>query len=84
MRRSVTGLVLPSFRKPPVVEVAMSFGFLPIRRIAKAIARYAAQPNPDQVRRCRRMNSIEEHERQRLDGMIAALYRRFSRPRASV
>jgi hypothetical protein len=46
-------------------------------------ARYKSRRSVDDIRRCRRMIPVEEHERDRLEWMIAALHRDF-RPRVSV
>ena len=53
------------------------------RRIAKyqaATARYESRGGVDDARRCRRMIRKEEHDRDRLEGMIAALHLRFRPP----
>jgi hypothetical protein len=53
------------------------------RRIAtcqRAMARYESRGNVDDVRRCRRMMRVEQDEQDRLEGMIAAMHRRFPPP----
>ena len=51
-----------------------------IAKYQTAMERYASRGRIDHVRRCRRLIRIEEHDRSRLERMIAALYRRFPPP----